>query len=64
MPTSLQDPQRAKRQREETLREDPFLSEKEWVPLWLAGPLLGLLFIFGAIGLLHMVLRIGELLGK
>jgi len=57
MPTSLQDPERARLQRLQTLQHE----EREWMPLWLAGPFLALTVIFGAIGLIYIAMRIVEL---
>ena len=65
MPTSLQDPVRAKRQREALRGSIPatdfdkdFDNEREWWGLWLGGPLLALTVIAGLIGL---VLGLAEL---
>ena len=45
-PTSASDPKRARQQR----LIDPLLHEREWIPLWLAGPLVALVAMLGLIG--------------
>ena len=45
-PTSLQDPEMARRQRV----IDMGLHERDWVPVWLAGPVVALVAMLGLIG--------------
>jgi len=58
MPTSAADSAKVKRQRlqaqEHGWKHDPFLNEREWLPLWLAGPVVSLVAILGLIGLLML----------
>ena len=63
MPTSAQDPALAKRQRD-SLRATETLEEREWVPLWLAGPLLGLLGVFGMTTIIWAILVLVERVTK
>lgn len=56
VPTSLQDPQQAKLQRGSMPPTD-WDKEREWVPLWLAGPVLALV---GMAGLLAIVWMLAE----
>ena len=57
-PTSLQDPEMARRQ----LRTiDQTLHEREWFPLWLAGPVVALVAMLGLIG---AVMLLAELYRK
>ncbi len=42
---------KVKRQRLQAQEHDPFMSEREWIPLWLAGPLLALGAVVGLIGI-------------
>ena len=51
MPTSRQDPARAEAQRR---LHPPQEDAKEWLPLWLAGPVVALVAILGLIGLCMM----------
>jgi len=60
MPTSRQDFARAKRQRLQAQEHDPFLNEREWIPLWAAGPVLALVAILGLTGLLMLAAELYE----
>ena len=53
----------AKRQRD-SLRATETLEEREWVPLWLAGPLLGLLGVFGMTTIIWAILVLAERMTK
>ena len=55
MPTSAEDPVGAKRQRG-SMAPTEWEKEREWVPLWLAGPLLALFTVFGLTILLRLIL--------
>ena len=59
-PTSLQNPKMARQQR----LIDQTLHEREWVPLWLAGPLVALVAIAGLIGVVMMLAELYAWLGK
>lgn len=59
MPTSAEDPQLAKQQRD-VLAAAEGLKEREWLPLWLAGPILALMCTVGLIALVMMVAEIGR----
>jgi len=39
---------------------DVFLQEREWVPLWLAGPIVGLLGVIGSIAIVWSVLAVWQ----
>ena len=54
MPTSASDRARVKRQRLQAQLDDVFLNEREWIPLWAAGPVLALVAVLGLIGLLML----------
>ena len=62
-PTSRQDPERAQRQREALRGSMPpseWDKEREWLPLWLMGPVLALVATVGLIGLIALAFTLGE----
>lgn len=63
MPTSLQDPQRAKRQRG-SVPPTEWDKEREWVPLWLAGPIVALASIGGLITIIWACMVLVERIAK
>ncbi len=56
MPTSAQDPQGAKRQRESLLATEAAkgLDEREWLPLWAMGPVLAVGVMLAIIGVCYI----------
>ena len=46
------------------MRATETLEEREWVPLWLAGPLLGLLGVFGMTTIIWAILVLVERVTK
>ncbi len=58
-PTSLQDPEKALRQLASELWSiDQALCEREWFPLWLAGPVVALVAMLGLIGIAMLLAEV------
>lgn len=56
----MRDPQAELKQRRDVLEQSEWDKEREWVPLWLAGPVLAVLWVVGCTGLLWLVLSLWE----
>ena len=54
MPTSRAKPDQARQQR---LKNPPLEQEREWIPLWLAGPVVALVAMLGLLGLVLMAVE-------
>ena len=59
MPTSAEDPEGAKRQRERLNASDPLLQqETHWMWLYLGGPVLAVAFVVGSIVIIRAFLEL------